>query len=116
MLSTHQFKDFVLLAPSRPSCIPGQPSFNCRRKTGGRPEIVDTTHGNQLTSQPSTQVFQESGLRNNYGQEGVGDNIFEEGVRRTVKYQEAYLRTCICEREGQRELVSCSGSTMSLGP
>jgi putative transposase len=58
-----------------------------------RPEIFNTDQGSQFTSSAFTGVLVENGIA--ISMDGRGswrDNVFVERLRRSVKYEEVYLR------------------------
>jgi putative transposase len=60
---------------------------------GRAPEICNTDQGSQFTSQGWTQALQERGVQ--ISMDGRGrwmDNVFIERLRRSVKYEDIYLR------------------------
>ena len=71
----------------------------------GRPEVFNTDHGSQFTSQEFTQVLQDRGVKISMDGKGrYADNIFVERLWRTVKYEEVYLKAYASAGEARREL------------
>ncbi len=71
----------------------------------GRPEVFNTDHGSQFTSQEFTQVLQDRGVKISMDGKGrYADNIFVERLWRMVKYQEVYLKAYASAGEARREL------------
>ena len=71
----------------------------------GKPGVFNTDQGSQFTSQEFTQVLQDRGVK--ISMDGKGryqDNIFVEGLWRTVKYEEVYLKAYASAGEARREL------------
>ncbi len=59
----------------------------------GMPEIFYTDQGSQFTLAESTQQLLAAGVRlSMYGKGRARDHVFVERLRRTVKYEEAYLK------------------------
>ena len=73
--------------------------------TGRRPEICNTDHGPQFTSQAWTKVLEGAAVAISMDGRGrVFDNIFVERLWRTVKYEEVYLRDYAGPREARQGL------------
>ena len=71
----------------------------------GKPEVFNTDQGSQFTSWEFTQVLQDRGVRISMDGKGrYSDNIFVERLRRTVKYEEVYLKAYANVLEAQRGL------------
>jgi putative transposase len=61
--------------------------------TGRRPEIFNSDHGSQFTSEAFTGVLEGAGVAiSRDGRGGLFDNIFVERLWRSVKYEEVYLK------------------------
>jgi len=59
----------------------------------GRPEIFNTDHGAQFTSEAFTGLLEQHGVRISMdGKGSYNDNLFIERLWRTVKYEEVYLK------------------------
>lgn len=61
--------------------------------TYGSPEIFNTDQGAQFTSGAFTDVLKEAGV--DISMDGKGrwvDNVFVEGLGRSVKYEDVYLK------------------------
>jgi putative transposase len=59
----------------------------------GRPEVFNTDHGSQFTSEAFTGILLEQGIQ--ISMDGKGrytDNIFVERLWRSIKYEEVYLK------------------------
>ena len=59
----------------------------------GHPELFNTDHGSQFTSEAFTGLLEQKGIR--ISMDGKGrylDNLFVERLWRTVKYEEVYLK------------------------
>jgi putative transposase len=59
----------------------------------GRPEVFNTDHGSQFTSEAFTGILLEQGMQ--ISMDGKGrytDNIFVERLWRSIKYEEVYLK------------------------
>jgi putative transposase len=60
---------------------------------GGKPEIFNTDRGSRFTSQEYTGRLEEAGIA--VSQDGRGralDNVFIERLRRSVKYEDIYIK------------------------
>jgi putative transposase len=58
-----------------------------------RPEILNNDQGSQFTSTAFTAPLQAAGVRISWDGRGRAlDNIFVERLRRSVKYEEVYLK------------------------
>jgi len=58
----------------------------------GRPEIFNTDHGCQFTSQEFTSLLKDQGIQ--ISRDGKGcwrDNVFVERLWRSITYEEVYL-------------------------
>ena len=83
----------------------------------GRPEVFNTDHGSQFTSQEFTQVLQDRGVKISMDGKGrYADNIFVERLWRTVKYEEVYLKAYASAGRPAGNWEPTSGSTMTRGP
>ena len=59
----------------------------------GPPEIMNTDHGSQFTSQAFTELLKENKIKISMDGEGSWrDNVFVERLWRSVKYEDIYLR------------------------
>jgi putative transposase len=59
----------------------------------GKPEIFNTDQGSQFTGQAFTGVLADNGIAISLDGKGAWrDNMFIERLRRSVKYEEVYLR------------------------
>ena len=59
----------------------------------GQPDIFNTDQGSQFTSEAFTKLLKQHGvLMSMDGKGRYRDNIFVEGLWRTVKYEEVYLK------------------------
>lgn len=59
----------------------------------GKPEIFNTDQGSQFTSEDFTDVLKKNGIQ--ISMDGKGrwvDNVFVERLRRSVKYENVYIR------------------------
>jgi len=64
-----------------------------RSLNGGTPEIFNSDQGVQYTSQEHVKLLQESGVQISMDGRGRAfDNIIQERLWRTVKYEDIYLR------------------------
>ncbi len=71
----------------------------------GRPEIFNTDHGSQFTSEDFTALLKSRGIRISMdGKGSYNDNLFVERLWRTVKYEEVYLRAYQNGREARFSL------------
>ena len=68
----------------------------------GRPEIFNTDQSSQFTSEAFTGLLLNNGIRISMDVKGsFMDNIFEERLWRSVKYEEVYLRAYENVREAR---------------
>ena len=59
----------------------------------GRPEIFNTDHGSQFTSEAFTGLLKQQGIQISMdGKGSYRDNLFVERLWRSVKYEEVYLK------------------------
>jgi putative transposase len=59
----------------------------------GKPEILNTDQGSQFTGSAFTGVLANNGIAISMGGKGAWrDNVFVERLRRSIKYEELYLR------------------------
>ena len=59
----------------------------------GRPDIFNTDHGTQFTSEAFTGLLEQHGIQISMdGKGSYNDNLFIERLWRTVKYEEVYLK------------------------
>jgi len=71
----------------------------------GVPDIFNTDQGSQFASDEFTGVLSEAGIRISMDGRGRGtDNIFIERLRRSVKYEEVYLKAYESLIEARRGL------------
>ena len=71
----------------------------------GKPEIFNTDHGSQFTSDDFTRILKDHGI--DISMDGKGqwcDNVFIERLWRSVKYEEVYLKAYGSIAEARREL------------
>ena len=79
--------------------------------------MFNTEQGGRFTCLIFTPVLQERGVKiSMHGKEQYQDIIFVERLRRTVKYEEVYLKAYASVLEAQRGRKTISGSTTGLGP
>ncbi len=68
----------------------------------GKPEIFNTDQGGQFTSAEFTNRLKENGIK--ISTDGKGrwiDNVFVERLRRSLKYEEVYLKAYQSVREAE---------------
>ena len=71
----------------------------------GTPEIFNTDHGNQFTSEAFTRLLKEHNIRISMdGKGSYNDNLFIERLWRTIKYEEVYLKAYQDGREARISL------------
>lgn len=74
----------------------------------GKPEIFNTDHGSHFTSRSFTGVLEAQGIMISMDGRGrVHDNLFVGRLRRSVKYEEVYLREYETVREAVSSLRAC---------
>ncbi len=70
------------------------------------PEIMNTDQGSQFTSIDFTKALKDAGIRISMDGKGAWrDNVFVERLRRTIKYEEVYLRAYDSVSEAQKSLA-----------
>jgi len=72
----------------------------------GPAEILNTDQGSQFTSTAFVELVQQHGIP--FGMDGKGawhDNLFDERLWKTVKYEEVYLHAYDSMPEAQRQLT-----------
>jgi len=73
----------------------------------GKPEIFNTDQGSQFTSAPFTGALAEAGVA--ISMDGRGrwmDNVFIERLRRSLKYEDVYLKGYADGREAARGIAA----------
>ena len=70
--------------------------------TKGKPDIFNTDQGAQFTSEAFTELLQQHGVRISMdGKGSYNDNLFIEGLWRSAKYEEVYLKAYQDGREAR---------------